>query len=107
MKIVERDFGLLTTKGVVVNGQRPQIVVPDMLQPVHMPMCPVRKGANVRCRANCAMHKDGGCVLATIPGSGDTSGMNCPLTNTACSKDCALYNEGCVLISIALAGRKE
>ena len=106
-KIIEHDLGLVTTRGVIRDGMPTTIIKGELPRADNMPMCPIRKGQGVKCRTSCAMYQDGGCVLASMPGSGDSLGKNCPLTNCRCAETCALFNCGCALIAIAQLGRKD
>lgn len=105
-KIVERDCGLVTTMGVVKNGTILKVNKADLPKPDNMPICPIRKGFDVRCKTACAMFQDGGCALSAAPGSGNVLGRNCPFANTICSEKCAFFSTGCSLITVARLGRK-
>lgn len=103
----ENDMGLVTTRGIIRDGQLIEVKQEPLKALPKMPQCPFRKGAfGSKCQTNCAMYQNGACVLS-IEGAGETMGKNCPLVNGPCSENCALYNGGCALITIAQAGRKD
>lgn len=101
----EIDMGLVTTRGIVRDGQLTEVIRQPIEAPPVMPVCPIRRGScAVRCRTSCALYQNGACVLS-IEGTGEPLGRNCPLVNGPCSEACALYNGGCALITIM--GRKD
>lgn len=103
----ENDYGLVTTRGVVRDGQLIEVKQEPLKANPVMPLCPIRHGScAVRCRTSCALYQDGACALS-IEGAGETLGKNCPFVNGPCSENCALYSGGCGLITIAQLGRKE
>ena len=64
--------------------------------------CPFKDGLNTECLTECALYGNTACALAmkeTPPDKG-TSGKKCPIYKRDCNEDCALYFNGCGLISI-------
>lgn len=103
----EIDMGLVTTRGVVLNGQLSEVIQHPLEAPPVMPLCPFRRGAfGSKCQTNCTMYQNGACAMS-IEGTGETLGRNCPFVNGPCAEDCALFNGGCALITIAQMGRKD
>lgn len=74
--------------------------------------CPLAGGIQTTCIGEaCALFLNG-CVLAQLTGrqpAKDTQGLICPLGQykTKCRTDCALYRNGCALISIIKNSERE
>ena len=59
------------------------------------------------CDSNCAFNSKGSCMLGSNTGAAaDTAGRDCPFAGS-CSDQCALYNNGCLLIQKGAKHDKE
>lgn len=101
----ENDYGLVTTRGIVRDGQLSEVIQHPLEAPPAMPQCPFRQGAfGAKCKTNCVMYQDGGCALS-VEGYRETLGRFCPFANNPCFEDCALYSSGgCGLLTIFTKG---
>lgn len=67
-----------------------------------MKVCPFKAGRiRCQCDSGCAFYGDTSCRLSmpdVVPHE-DTEGMLCPIARQ-CTKDCAMYNNGCTLIEL-------
>ena len=69
-------------------------------------LCPFR-GHHGRCGASCVLSDGDGCrLVALAPASSDTKGKRCLIGSAVCWSGCALYDGGCVLVSLFERGNK-
>lgn len=90
----EYEGDILTTVGTFSEGHVPKIVRTETSVPVEqVRFCPFTSMRN-DCRKNCVFRACDGCGIGR--GIEAKEGL-CPFTRISCTKDCALYHDGCVL----------
>lgn len=64
--------------------------------------CPFKDGLNTGCLTDCALYGKTACALSMKeePPTKDTKEKNCPIYKKKCNETCALYFNGCGLVSI-------